>query len=227
MTIVIPVAITPALLPLPNPADRATFSERKLEQLRWANNEYSTGSKALADASYSNAQDAQDSATAAAGSALSAITNAALAAGYAGVGIWVTLTTYVIGDRRYSPINGRIYRRLTAGAGATDPSADPTNWQLDAATALLLIPVAGTTQAAASGGNYSLGNVAATVVTAPVAATPGDRFAVSNCNGLETNSINWNGLKHEGISDSTTLLDDTKYHEFEYISAGFGWKVKV
>lgn len=45
---------------------------------------------------------------------------------------WVSGTTYAIGDARYSTANFQAYRRKTAGAGTTDPSADPTNWaQLD------------------------------------------------------------------------------------------------
>lgn len=93
MTIVVPVPIPPAGLPLPDPGDRATFSARKLEQLRWANNEYSTGSKALADASYSNALDSQASATAAQTSATAAAlseSNAAATANFKG--LWSALT---------------------------------------------------------------------------------------------------------------------------------------
>lgn len=93
MTTVVPVAITPAALPLPDPADRATFSARKLEQLRWANNEYSTGSKALADASLANALDAQASAVAGALSAGDAAAQAAIALAAANFnGIWSGLT---------------------------------------------------------------------------------------------------------------------------------------
>lgn len=43
---------------------------------------------------------------------------------------WVSGTTYAVGNVRYSPINFKSYRRKTAGAGTTDPSADSTNWQL-------------------------------------------------------------------------------------------------
>src|SRR5450759_2722838 len=46
---------------------------------------------------------------------------------------WVSGTVYAIGDFRRSPINFQTYRRLTAGAGITDPSADPTNWIATAA----------------------------------------------------------------------------------------------
>lgn len=60
--------------------------------------------------------------------ALSAAASAATAAA-TGV-IWVSGTTYAIGDARWSPINYLTYRRRTAGAGTTDPSLDPTNWAL-------------------------------------------------------------------------------------------------
>jgi len=43
---------------------------------------------------------------------------------------WITGTTYGIGDLTWSPIDYQTYRRKTAGAGTTDPSADTTNWAL-------------------------------------------------------------------------------------------------
>ena len=42
--------------------------------------------------------------------------------------VWVSGTTYVVGDLRYSPLDFQTYRRKTAGAGAIDPSLDATNW---------------------------------------------------------------------------------------------------
>jgi hypothetical protein len=56
--------------------------------------------------------------------------NAEAAAGAIGNQVWVTGTTYSIGNVRYSPIDFQNYRRKTNGAGATDPSNDPTNWTL-------------------------------------------------------------------------------------------------
>jgi hypothetical protein len=41
---------------------------------------------------------------------------------------WVSGTTYALGDVVWSPINYLPYRRIIAGAGATDPSADAVNW---------------------------------------------------------------------------------------------------
>jgi hypothetical protein len=53
--------------------------------------------------------------------------NAAL--GVVNITQWITGTTYAIGDVVWSPADFQAYRRKTAGAGATDPSADATNWQ--------------------------------------------------------------------------------------------------
>lgn len=68
--------------------------------------------------------------TAAAASAAAAAASATASAASANVTAWVSGTTYAIGDNRYSPITFLTYRRKTAGAGTTDPSADNTNWQL-------------------------------------------------------------------------------------------------
>lgn len=42
---------------------------------------------------------------------------------------WISGTTYAIGDEVWSPTDFQAYRRKTAGAGTTDPSADSTSWQ--------------------------------------------------------------------------------------------------
>lgn len=158
MTIVVPVPIPPAGLPLPDPADRATFSARKLEQLRWANNEYSTGSLALANASYSNALDSQASASSAAVSKTAVDNNIALMAGYANAPAWVA-GTYALNFVVYAPANRRLYRKITASsATVTDPSLDPTNWGLINTEAPFEV-VTSLIKQGVSGGYYSLQNV--------------------------------------------------------------------
>lgn len=63
-------------------------------------------------------------------SAIAAAASASSAASATGVVAWVSGATYNSGDNVYSLINFLTYRRKTAGAGTTDPSADNTNWQL-------------------------------------------------------------------------------------------------
>lgn len=159
MTIIVPVAITPAGLPLPDPGDRATFSARKLEQLRWANNEYSTGSKALADASYSNALDSQASASRAQIDAASSAQNAALAATHAGATMWAP-GTYALGAVVASPSTGWLFRKKTASsATSVDPVNDPSNWSSVSTVLPKQLITAPVTQAVAAGA-YALSNAA-------------------------------------------------------------------
>lgn len=42
--------------------------------------------------------------------------------------LWVSGTTYIIGDIRNSVADGLPYKRITAGAGTTDPASDAPNW---------------------------------------------------------------------------------------------------
>lgn len=47
----------------------------------------------------------------------------------AGEVVWVSGSTYAIGDLRIRTQTHRVYKRLTAGAGTTAPESDPTNWE--------------------------------------------------------------------------------------------------
>lgn len=219
-----PVPITPYATP-PTSTDSATFDARA--DAKMAQDVIFVGeANALGANVFANAVEAVAAAVSAAADAVSANASTIAAATSAGASIWVTGTTYAIGDVRWSPANGRIYRRRTAGAGATDPSLDPTNWMLVSAGDLQFFEVTGTTQAAVAGGLYALTNASATTVTGPAAAVVGDRWKVKPCNGRVDNIIDFNGLKHEGLSDSTMTLNGRSVPvEFIYISAGFGWGV--
>ena len=121
--------MTIAALPTPpGPTDDvATFNARAFALLA-ALNTFVTEANALgaaADADAGAAQVAQAAAELA--QALAEAAQAAAAAS-AGAALWVSGTSYAIGDRVWSPVNGQVYHRLTTGAGTTDPSADGTNW---------------------------------------------------------------------------------------------------
>lgn len=128
MTRPVPVAIAAPGLPLADPVDRATFAARKLAHLDWERNVLAPGALALAQVAYDNAEDANGSAVSALAAAATAEAGAVSAQVAVNAPLWVTGTTYTIGFIVWSPANGRIYRRRTDGAGAVDPSADPTNW---------------------------------------------------------------------------------------------------
>lgn len=96
----------------PDRADRATFSARAIALDDWVKNTHIPEIQLAIDAAYNNAVESAGSAAA------------------AGAILWVSGTTYAIGNARISTVDFQTYRRKTAGAGTTDPSLDGTNWAL-------------------------------------------------------------------------------------------------
>lgn len=84
---------------------------------------------------------AATSQTNAATSETNAAASAAAAAASSNATIWITGTTYAVGDVRFSPTDFQSYRRKTAGAGSTDPFSDVTNWQRLGITTFALLHV--------------------------------------------------------------------------------------
>jgi hypothetical protein len=90
----------------------------------------------LAANAFSNASDSLSSANDSAASAaeseesrLAALAASDAAAATTGATAWVSGTTYAIGAKVWSLINGRVHVRRVAGAGTTDPANDATNWE--------------------------------------------------------------------------------------------------
>jgi hypothetical protein len=82
------------------------------------------------DSTSAYANNSAASATASANSAADALVSANNAASSANVTKWLAATSYTQGAIVWSPINFQTYRNAVAGVHATDPSIDPTNWQL-------------------------------------------------------------------------------------------------
>lgn len=112
-----------AITPLPTPPSRddpANFATRA-DAFLGALPDFATEANALA-------VQVNENATTAAADADIAEASASAALAVAGAELWVSGTTYAIGDAVWSPINLQTYRRKTNGAGTTDPSLDATNW---------------------------------------------------------------------------------------------------
>lgn len=197
----------------PSRTSPSTFATLADAWVAWLESEASDIGTAATD-TYNNAVEAAASATAA--QAAAASVDAAL---------WVSGTTYAIGDIRKSPITYFAYRRLTSGAGTTDPSADPTNWALAVAAAPALIEVTGTSQAAQSWAHYLLTNVAATTVTLPASPATGDMVWVTVGNSLRTNVIARNGNKIMALSEDLTVNDPSATICLRYMNATHGWRL--
>jgi hypothetical protein len=127
-----------AITPLPTPPSRedpANFATRA-DAFMAALPDFATETNAVA-------VEVDNDRIAAAASASTATTQAGLASAQrslaetaanaasatANVTQWVSGTTYTAGANVWSPINYQTYRRISTGAGTTDPSADAVNWQ--------------------------------------------------------------------------------------------------
>ena len=88
------------------------------------------GTEANALASEVNAAASSASSSASSATTAKNLAEAASAAAIAAANapLWVSGTTYAVGDAVISPVDLQTYRRKIAGAGTTDPSLDSTNW---------------------------------------------------------------------------------------------------
>jgi hypothetical protein len=127
----------------------STFDSMFEAFLSWLKNTFSTWVNATAAGVYANAQEATQAAT-------TATAQSAAAVAVVNAPKWVA-KTYSEGEAAWSPSNGRTYRRIAAGASATDPAADLANWW-DAATlsGRPIVNVGATTVNATPGVHYVL-----------------------------------------------------------------------
>lgn len=188
-----PTPVTPYATP-PSSADPANFDERA--DAKVADDVVKVGEyNALANNVYGNAVEAVNAATTATAKASAALVSEAAAlassqsaAAAMGAPAWVSGATYAVGDPRWSPIDGRVYRRRTAGAGTTDPSADPTNWLCIGPNGLQLVKEAGTSATITANTDTAFTNSSACAATVPALAV-GESFVVRFDNGRLDNTI--------------------------------------
>lgn len=158
---VMPTTVPASGAPLPTPpstSDPSNFDVRA-DAFFSALPGLQTSENLLVNNVYTNATGAYANALEVANNTASVAANTALTASYAGASAWVSGTTYILNDVRFSPIDRRLYRRVIAGAGTTDPSLDITNWNvITPAQAAVLI--SGLVQQAVSGSTYAFSNVA-------------------------------------------------------------------
>jgi hypothetical protein len=88
---------------------------------------YSNTTTSTATSAATQATNATNSATTAASEATSALAFANTSGSY--IAAWVSGTTYSLSQAARDTTDGRIYRRIVAGAGTTRPGLDSTNWK--------------------------------------------------------------------------------------------------
>lgn len=225
-----PTPITPYATP-PSSSDPTNFDARadaKVADDASKVAEYN----ALASNVFANAQDAAASAAtattqaaASAAAAASSSNSAQSAAASAGAPAWVSGTVYALGAVVWSPSTGYIYRRMVAGGGVADPSADPTNWALAGTAAPQLVISTTTANALLANQHLVLTNAAASTATLPPAPAAGDVLWVSAGNGRTDNVIARNGLLIMGLAEDMTIDGATATVSLRYINAGLGWRL--
>ena len=132
-----------------------------------------------------------------------ALTSCAVAEPDTGEAVWNAATAYTVGQEAIRPTLHKTYRRKVAGAGTTDPSADPTNWwEISVQPAVPLVDVA-TNTTATLGVVYRL--TASLTLTLPAAPAVGDWVAFVNNSATDTGVVARNGKKIMGLSEDMTI----------------------
>jgi hypothetical protein len=136
MTTPTPPTIPPAPSPAPTRADPANFRPRADAYHTWlvpfVNETLPAVIQWISDRTaqiLGLANDVSAERLAAQEAANSSAASAAAAATSANAAPFVSGQAYTVGAVAYSPLTKSTYRRLTAGSGTLDPSADPVNWE--------------------------------------------------------------------------------------------------
>lgn len=170
-------------------------------------------------------EDASQAAYTNAGEAYSAAVSAQAAASGVTAALWVSGTTYAIGDVRRSTVNTHPYRRITAGAGTTDPSADATNWVLAAMFFPSMSVVSGTSATAVAWTHYVLTSASATTVTLPASPLAGDVVWITTANSRTDNVVARNGNDIMNIAQNMTLNQRNCTVQLRYVNGTIGWAI--
>lgn len=203
MTRPTPVAIPDPALPLPDPADRATFSARKLEHLRWAAEDMAPGAEALAQVAKDNADDAYASSGAAAASAVSAAGSEVNVAALANFkGNWSALTG-AIAKPASAFHNGAFWALLNSLADVTASQPGVTaDWQV-CGGAFPIVPINSNTTAV-PGKTYAF--YGACTLTAPAISGNGKQIGIIVLPGVTGAIFATAGAdKTRGASGSQTI----------------------
>lgn len=230
-----PTPIT-ALPTPPSRSDSANFATRG-DAFLGALPTFRTEANALATNAYNNAVEADADAVAAEASRVAAAAQVTLAAAQAtlatnmasaaaaaaSASVWVSGTSYSIGNVVYSPVDYLGYRRITNGAGTTDPSADATNWAPLVPGLPKISIVSGTSVSAVASNHYVLTNAATTTVTLPASPNSGDAVWITVANGRTDNVIARNGKPINTLAEDMTLDSAYAGVQLRYADATRGW----
>lgn len=219
--------ITPIPTPVPSRSDPANFSVRgdaflgALPTLATEINIVAGEINTAAASAASSAASAGTSATTAYNQAQAAATSAASAAAAGGASLWVSGTSYVLGNVVWSPLTYLSYRRKSNGAGTTDPSLDTTNWALIGAPSTFPTTAINSNTTAAASNHYIL--LASLILSLPVAPPIGTAVQFSNLSNTRTCVINPGSEKIRGVAGSMNINSKNVSAILVYTGTTLGW----
>lgn len=174
----------------------------------------------IATAAYTNAQSAFESASSASQAETTASAAAAAASAAAGATKWAS-GTYAQGAVVWSPANGLLYRRKTAGSSSIDPSADNAGWWLiGAPLAAPILEISGNTTAQ-SGVHYLI--TAALTLTLPASPAVRDVVQITDLSASLAVIVNPSGQLIRGQSGNLVLNMPAVKFALIYAGAAKGW----
>lgn len=142
--------------------------------------------------------------------AAAAANSSAILATTGEIPVWVSGTSYQVGNIRYSPITNQNYRRRTVGAGTTDPSLDPSVWQLVNWLGMPIVPITTTTYTAVAGNHYILTHATLPCdITLPIGVS-GDTIFITTTGIIIGNNIIPSGGQSIMEVTETMLIDKIK-----------------
>jgi len=140
-------------------------------------------------------------------------------------GLWVSGTTYAIGNLRFDPTDGLLYRRLTAGAGTTRPALDATNWALQTLPELTLIVDSSAATTGIKNREYWMSNTGAVEFTLPASPAVGDVLRVGFANGRFDNWVRRNGQSIMGKAEDMLINIPYYSRRLRFMGGATGWGI--
>lgn len=139
--------------------------------------------------------------------------------------LWVTGTTYAVGDRRFSPTTHLLYRCIQAGVSSTDPASDAVKWVQLVAQGPAVYVSSATTYSPTYNVHVEMTNAAACTVTLPSSPQIGTWQWIGFRNGLTTNVIARNSQPIMGLAEDLTVDVPDALVRLRYVNLTDGWMI--
>lgn len=137
--------------------------------------------------------------------------------------VWTAGTVYALGGRAFSPTNGMLYRRRSAGSGGADPATNSTDWELLTRVGYPVVVVTGTAHTVVARTFVVVAGASATTLTLPAAPGADFEFGLKVANGRLDNVLAGAGNPIESQADSVYLDSADASGVWRYFDSSIGY----